>query len=313
LKTRRYDVARFPKAVLLSCAISTLALLALARCGGAAGPTSLALRLDPSNWPGSICWPPDWISTSITLSTSDGEATVYGEKALEVTDEYASQLAERFGFPDPPVYIITDWGQGLFQAEDSDAALTINQTTGFVWYWLKSIADEAGSQPSLSDDDAIAAAKRYLNQVGLMPDAKLDITVERGESLQVIFGPADIPISDWNPFPKIVVELLDDGKMRRLLYGWQDLKPLGTYPLISQADALERLRQCQGVVVGPSYALRVTDVKLIYIQLPVDPPYEYFVPVYELVGERGQLGTPTGLVLAIADEYLASDTPEAVP
>jgi hypothetical protein len=291
----------------------------------------LPVELGLSQWPTSRCLPPESITTSLSLSTERSSKMVYEAEQPAVDYEYATALAKAFGFSEYPVYVAARTAadtqdslarffgpaarEAFYEAENEDALLEIRENTGVIEYWWKLAGTPEDFEiESLSDSEAVAIAQRYLDSVGLMPKDKPTQDVERGDWIKVVFTPANMPIDDRLNTRSITVDVTGSGYVRRVIYEWQDSKTIARYPIVSEAEALEHIRQCRGIANSSSSELDVVQVNLVYLGLPpIERPYRYFVPVYEFIGERGELGTPFALVLAIADEYLETPSPTETP
>ena len=307
--------------------------LVLSACenGGTGKLETLPVELGLSQWPASRCLPPESITTSLALSTERDSKMVYEAEQPAVDYEYATEVAKALGFSEYPVYIAAGTGadsgssvapffgtavrEALYQAENEEAELTIGENSGVMMFWQKLPTTPKDLEiESLSDSEAVAIAERFLDNVGLMPKQEMRQSVERGDWIEIEFSAANMPIDDRFTYRKITVDVTGSSNVRGFTYEWQDAKTIARYPIVSEAEALELVRQCQGIANSSSSRLDAVQVNLVYLGLPpFQRPYRHFVPAYEFMGERGELDTPFALILAIPDEYLGTPSPTETP
>jgi hypothetical protein len=131
---------------------------------------------------------------------------------------------------------------------------------------------------------------------------------------KVNFEPADFQLSLMLMGPSVTVYVGADGAVQSVSYRWHSLEPIGEYPLVSEAEALERLHRCDGHFVDSSHELpsTVDEVSLEYVGLPIEPPYDYLVPVYYFTDRppEGEFHETHGWIPAIVDEYLEPLPPQ---
>jgi len=109
-------------------------------------------------------------------------------------------------------------------------------------------------------------------------------TVTRDDkTVNVNFELSDTPLSP-DTYNIITVELLKNGEVWGLSYFWQEPSVVGEYPIISETEALEWLKDCKGDIFSQGNDMSVTDVRLVYLGVPFAPsgvlPYQYLIPAY---------------------------------
>jgi hypothetical protein len=89
---------------------------------------------------------------------------------------------------------------------------------------------------------------------------------------------------------------------------------MGEYPIVSEIEALNRLRNCQVIYSPPSPDMEVEQIELLYLDAPITDPHEYLIPVFKLTGARPITGqSELAVVPAVADEYLETPSPTNAP
>ncbi len=274
---------------------------------------------------GNSCFYPDRVTSSQRLSDNRGQARVYQLERTKVDQAYANDIADKLGISSSPIYrpgrsagASGDSGDsGLFSAEDDAAWLVVYEDGGFISFHLKSTGESGWADQPISGDDARKTAERFLRDLNLMPRSKLRATVAQqkdGNLIDVAFEPAGIPALAGITQYGITVTLMRDGEVWGFTYEWPEPHDIGKYPIISESEALERLRRCQAYIVDHDYGMDVTSIELVYLGVPLWGPYEYLIPAYYLTDSpEDKLFRQVALVPAVTDEYIQVNPPEMTP
>jgi hypothetical protein len=257
-----------------------------------------------------VCFAPESVSTSIELADVPGKAAVYAAGKLQFNANQAFQIATLLGIRSVPEHV-QKGAVDRYQVKDDGGAiiLIIDASRGYIHYRESGSLPQTDSTPPVPDDSAINAALKFLEELNLSPKFPVDNTVSQTpNSIEVRFAPRDlVPSLDTTETIKVV--LRKNGEVWQLDYYYQEPELVGDYPLISQLDALERLRECRGDIVPASSEINVTDVELVYLGVPLDGPYEYFIPAYDFSEDLPNGANQGGIIPAITDEYLTVNPP----
>ena len=317
-----------------------LTAIIVACSGGAVGQDALPIE-GFLKAPESDCAALGALQTSFSPSTSSSEAEVYAAKAAHVDSRYVANLAQKLGISaEPtevsvmPLFAVRLRRSGTYEvpsyvAKDSNGELIVEERTGNMKYYRNNSAASSAGGNMISEDSARETAEQFLQKLGLPLPGEL-AQVRRqpgGDGINLVWSPQGFRAIDTYTPLGIAIEVGNDGVVEGMDYFWQDLQPIGTYPLASQAGALKRLRGCDGIIayLGTS-PVPVDEARVEYIGFPPSGPFQFFVPVYHFGNDLESLDTPEGgmdraiagratdaWVLAIADDYLKPETPEATP
>lgn len=262
----------------------------------------------------SRCSPPESVTSSLDLSSAGGKAKVYALDPAEIDESYAADLARRFGIDASPVYE-TKGSLSGFTAEDGAASMFIEATTGSVHYGLSTALGGQGDEGQVSDDDALKTAEKFLREKDLYPQSAMKAAVtRRSTNIEVSLEPADIPLYSTASGERIVVTLSTDGEVWGLIYQWREPEAIGEYPIVSEVDALDRLRNCRVIFASPSSDIDIANIELVYLGVPIEGPLEYLIPVYKLTdADQDTAQRQLAVVPAVTDEYLETQGPSATP
>jgi hypothetical protein len=215
-----------------------------------------------------------------------------------------------------------------FTAEDDNGRLDVDKSGMYIMYSQKESArDNAGHGEAPSDDEATQIAEQFLRDLDLaVPGDWADVeSIRRDQGFDVVWRPSAFREAAM-PIPLMLdIWVENNGVVTGMGYYWQELRPAGKYPLISEAEALKRLRNCEA---HPDFRLpstpTVDDVRIEYAGYPPDGPYQYFVPLYHFSNNidayatpgawvdrlNKGLGTTDAFVLAVDDEYVEAPPSE---
>jgi hypothetical protein len=260
------------------------------------------------------------LKVSFTPTTSHAEAQVYAVKPVQVDSESVATMARKLGISGEPVHATRD-----FIAEDGSGRLVISELTGSVVYIRREPLQGAPGGRTMSEDEARRTAEQFLRNLGLpVPGAWAGMEVQKGrDGVGLTWRPADfreaeLDTETYTPL-NVDVTVENSGEIGGMWYFWQDLKPIGEYPLASEAEALERLRSCDGhLVLSGSGPVSFGGASIEYLRFPSTGPYQYFIPVYHFGNAPVSNGAPPAAagtllkelesddawVLAIADKYI---------
>jgi len=283
----------------------------------------------------SDCRALETLQISFSPSTSDSKAEVYAVRAVQVDFEYVTALAQKLGISGKPTQVSmhrlfagsvephAPYEVPAFVAKDSNGELIVEERTGNISYSRGSASTSSDERNAISEDDAGKKAEEFLQNLGLALPGELG-RVERveGKGINLAWFPQGFRTTErWTPLA-ISISLGNDGVVEGMSYLWQDLQPIGEYPLASQADAVRRLRHCEAIFGSTSPSPpSVDEVRIEYMGVPSGGPFQYFVPVYHFGNDLELLDTPEGgverliagratdaYVLAIADEYIEASS-----
>jgi hypothetical protein len=265
------------------------------------------------------CRPNEPVSIAFPLAEERGEAEVYRLVSVARDHADAVEIVQKLGVTSDPQYDAT---ARVFQAEDEKAEVTVSEHWAF-GYTRKA---QGGSRPTgeaLSEKEAEEVAQGFLRDGDVLP--KVDLTMTAKALLQpagyveVIFEAANVPWAGLFDWQYISVEVGPDGQVWELNYAWQEPQAIGKYPIISQAEAVERLHACDAYVLNSGHdpdLLEFTEGELAYVGLiqgsessRYRPPFDLLVPAWVFKGETMEVeGSERPLesawVPAVADEYL---------
>ena len=243
------------------------------------------------------------ITTDLDLSTEHGSGYVYEMEQKELTEDYAAELASRFGFKGTPIYNAETRSYAI---QDDKAELSIQKDRNEISYRRNDLKPSAGNFPP--DEEMVSEAKNQLKKWGLLPKAELRTTIETHKDVAVIeFQFADVPVTRFG-VESISLSVTPQGEFWGLVYRWQEPKMPKEYPFISEQEAWERLQRCEAFVRRHSVETRFTKVRLGYEEAPFQQaPFDYFYPIY--IFETDEEGIPGwagdfAWVPAVTDEYL---------
>jgi hypothetical protein len=219
------------------------------------------------------------VEASYDPSASTGTAEVYAAEAAQIDAGYAEKIADKLGISGK----VSDEGSA-YSVEDDNASVDIEKRGNYVMYRKKEFpSDTAGEGEAPSDGEAKHIAEQFLRGLDLsVPGDWAKAEYLRDEfGVDVVWRPSafrEIEIA----IPGLMLDVLvgNQGVVEGMHYYWQNLRPTGEYPLVSEADALKRLRDCKGRWFSVRNGQVVNDAKIEYIGYPIDGPYQYFVPVY---------------------------------
>jgi hypothetical protein len=257
--------------------------------------------------------PTQSVTASIPLSEEPGVATVYALDHATADVAFVAEIAAALGIRAEPQFLDQE-GFRHFIAEDDSGTLGVLETNRFI-YFERNVAPNVEPQNgSVSDTEAKKAAEDFLRQLGLLPEADLSATVERDDEIIVHFQLAGVVIApEVQPFIK--VEIAPNGDVLGLDYQWQEPHPVGDYPIVSEAEALDRLRSCAAYVRVFGPMTEVLEVEFVYLPRPDGWFHEYLIPAYSFrnEGEDGSVNE-LGVVPAVSSEYLpVKSFPDAPP
>jgi len=263
------------------------------------------------------------LQVAFSPSASAGAAEVYSVKALNVDADYVVNLATKLGISGEPMEEAY-----RFVVSDDKVDLTVEKRTGNILFDRSRMSASSGGKNTLTDDEAVKKAEQFLEGLGLPLPGELARVERREDGLsRIVWSPKEFrPVEPYSPLG-IWIAFGNDGDVVSMSYYWQELEPIGEYPLASPAEGVERLRVCDAIFnsASPSPSF-VEEVRIEYMGMPPTGPFEYFVPVYHFGNDLESLDTPEGggkrlvagratdaYVLAIADGYLEPMTPNAAP
>lgn len=216
--------------------------------------------------------------------------TVYRTIIPNVTSEYVLNIAVNiFNLTNPKIEYDDKIGYIIRNTYPKELHVDLS---GFIYYCDWSKVGNESYMPNLpSEQEAKTIAENFLNKYGLMPQGTLfmDIsyntiavyevttceTIIIHDSLNVNFeikSPDGIPFD--GPGAKIRVVLGDCGEIIGLLRFWRDIEVYGTYPGISESEAIELfMKNC-------SYPVEITNIHLAYWTEPGLIKQQYIIPYY---------------------------------
>ncbi len=243
-------------------------------------------------------------TTSFVLNTTlpkvPKKLMIYKCAEPNVTLEYASLMAKRFGMKGQPKKVLDE-----FVLTDGNNHLEINTKSGRTAYtdasrWM--VGNNMDKQSNLpSDREAIKIAKKYLSKTDLMPsDATLrDITHPRVVAMDkegnvIGVGFEDVKVSftrKINGFPvvgagsKLDVEVGGNGDVINLYKVWRNYRPYRVYSIITPEQALKKLKKT-GIFTGIKSVDKATinKVYLGYYTKSASEKQTYLQPVYVFEG-----------------------------
>jgi hypothetical protein len=243
------------------------------------------------------------VTTAIPLSKEPRSATVYGLDWTRADSTFVAEIAAKLGIKAEPQFLDQE-GYRHFIVEDDSGTLDVLEANRFIYFERNAESNEEPQNRPVSDAEATRTAEAFLRELGLFPDVDLSATVEREDKIIVHFQLAGVEISPVvQPFIK--VRTTSNGDVVGLDYQWQEPHPIGDYPLVSEAEALERLRNCAADIHPFGPMTEVVEVKLVYLAMPVGWFHDYLIPAYSFrnKGEDGSINE-VGVVPAVTDEYL---------
>ncbi|AEA47773.1 hypothetical protein [Archaeoglobus veneficus] len=243
-------------------------------------------------------------TTSFVLNTTlpkvSKKLMVYECAEPNVTPEYVSLLAKRFGMNGQPEKVFDE-----FLLTDGNYHLEVNTKSGRIAYtdvsrWMVgNNVDKPSNLPS--DKEAIKIARNYLSEKGLMPtDAILrDVTHPRVVAMDregnvIGVGFEDVKVSftrKINGLPvvgagsKLDVEVGGNGDVINVYKVWRNYRPYKEYSIITPEQALEKLKEI-GIFTGIKSVDKavINKVYLGYYTKSASEKQTYLQPVYVFEG-----------------------------
>lgn len=258
------------------------------------GPSSeIATELPPADLP--TMNPSGYVfelesTFSGSLASVPVEAPVYAMAFPERTAEEAKAIAEKFGIDSD----VEEQGTGTFVANGESGKLFV--TPGLVQF-ISSQEIPEGDLPS--DEQAIAFAREYLRQVGMLPanvgDGKIQARVDDPPRVVVGFQPVQ-PAPMLSASPIIAVTLGPQGAVLETSMRWADLKEGDLYQLRGADAAWTEVQSKRSylevslpsdtfdpgsVITGTA---EYTEVSLAYTSSGIPGEAQYLQPVYVFKG-----------------------------
>jgi hypothetical protein len=259
------------------------------------------------------CFSPESVTASIPLSPNSGTAKVYAMVAPHFDEAFASGLAGKLGIQ-APLRSSVRAGVEELRTEGDHGRLLVYTARSYVWYQETAGLSEADQTEPVSDDEAKKAAEDFLKNLALWPQSTVSATVaETPNSIVVTFTPEDVTLAVGTS-ESIAVTLRKSSEVWQLVYDWQEPSVVAEYPIVSQAEALQRLRECRGDVGPPSAeTMDVGSVELVYLGVPLKGPYEYLIPAYYFSQYFDNGARQVATIPAITDQYLTVNPPTPCP
>lgn len=258
------------------------------------------------------CFPPDGVAASLDLSTKRGKAEVFTLEHTVADEASALEIAQRFGMES----VTEDTGAvAAFVARGGGGRLYVWKDGTFDYH--ADIGDRSSFYPPpskqfVSEKEATRTAEEYLRELGLWPQGVSATVTEVDTGFEVLYEPNGIRRSPLDTAQFISVSVDYEGDVYALEYYWQNVLEANEYPIISEAEALERLRECRGRIIPSGYSMDVIHVELVYLSVPGDGPHDYLIPAYLFEDDTGDLGQKQiAQIPAITDEYLSVPAPSA--
>lgn len=259
------------------------------------------------------CLPGEAATSMIDLSSDEERAPVYELERARRSYAYVQQLAHELNIDAAPIYQpqydspFLGSVDAVFVVKGASGELIVGEDQPGISYRSKaSPRGDTTSGQSVSDSGAENRARDFLRAIGLYPTAEVETNVDRRSlagRIDVVFRPAHIQTDLGTRSQEIIIQLEGSGDVWGLDYYWQEPKEVGKYPLISEKEALERLRHCQGVISPHDESMQITHVKPVYLGVPVNGPYEYLIPAFHFWDDY-PIASQHAIIPAIVDEYL---------
>jgi hypothetical protein len=260
------------------------------------------------------CLRPDSVSSSVPLSDAKAKAPVYAMERQQFDAERVGEIASALGIQ--ATLQRNQGGNGFYdyEVEDSGGFLHVLPSGGYLRYHDARPLPLTDSMPAIPDAEAKDIASEFLQKLELSPKWPVDAAVnETTNSIEVRFTPRNV-VPSVHTTETITVTLRKGGEVSQLEYYYQEPTIAGEYPIVSQADALERLRECRGIVTALFRdEMNVSGTELVYLGVPLKGPYEYLIPAYYFFSDLPDGTRQTAVIPAIADEYLTVNPPTPCP
>ena len=236
------------------------------------------------------------------------EIMVYKVKDPNITETLVRDLAKKFGIPADAELKRTS-RLGLYWMKTSSHHLEVDPSNGS--FNITKIREKDSrvaiekNYPSKKDCENIA--KEYLKTHNLLSKdvyfrGIADNTNSSWQSMSVGFGRDISGYKTWGSGGNIVVEIGPGGEIVAVLKAWQELVPYKPYPIKNPQDALEELRNAEGVLMHGCEG-KVNHTTLRYYTSPQKQGYVQPIYYFECTGAKGDF---YGVVPAIKQEYLKS-------
>lgn len=289
-----------------------ISLASVSACSGGRGPSHSLPKYD-FNIDGR-CFGGSPVTFSSVPSIQGGNKEVYRLRHPQVSGDYAAQLAQQLGIHSAPVFIPGSANNfvhvsGRWEAEDSTATLVVYEDYGI--HFQSKVP--AANGVALPEERAVETARSFLENARLLPKTELISTYQADATtgtVEVRFQARGVDLGmPPGDDQTISVTAAPDGMVIILTYYWQEPESLGSFPVISEAEARQRLANCDAFVFLHGNTLNVEQSRLAYVGVPVqNPPFDYLVPAYVFTDPGSKDGdwppAQFAVVPAISDDYL---------